>query len=606
MGEYLTAPAPTKEMPKGIPYIIGNEIAERFSFYGMKTILFVFMTQYLMSSTGEPAFFTETEARQYQGWFVSAAYLTPLIGAFISDALWGKYKTILYLSLFYCVGHGTLALMDLPGSMLENFLEPRVLLMVGLVLIAFGSGGIKPCVSANVGDQFGESNKHLISRVYSWFYFSINFGSFFSSMLTPWLLDVHGPALAFGIPGILMGIATLVFWIGRKRFVHIPPTGAKQFVGNVLDRDGLSALLRLAPIFILVAVYWSCYDQSTSAWTGQATRMDRLLGIEWLESQIQAINALLVLAFIPLFAFVVYPLLDKLWTMTPLRKIGIGMFMMVVTFGFSAVIEQWTIDAREAFDRDHAARIEAGEADLVETLVFLEANGRPKAAQALVGDLFGRARVELYTENTDAAAASTWNLDTLAALEMRWKALDDEIAAQAVEPAEEVLRRVALREELTAALQGEQPIVLADGQVADAQAQANAAPEAWFSSGAVVYRGAAGQLLHRPSIVWQLLAWVLLTASEVMVYLTLLEYSYRQAPNRIKSLVMACNMASIGLGNAFIALVNQFTADAEGNSTLVGASYYWFFTACMLGAAVLYVVVAVVYKPKEYLQTEST
>jgi len=605
MGEYLTAPAPTKEMPKGIPYIIGNEIAERFSFYGMKTILFVFMTQYLMTSNGEPAFFTETEARQYQGWFVSAAYLTPLIGAFISDALWGKYKTILYLSLFYCVGHGTLALMDLPGSMLENFLEPRVLLMVGLVLIAFGSGGIKPCVSANVGDQFGESNKHLISRVYSWFYFSINFGSFFSSMLTPWLLDVYGPALAFGIPGILMGIATLVFWIGRRRFVHIPPTGAKQFVRNVLDRDGLSALLRLAPIFVLVAVYWSCYDQSTSAWTGQATRMDRLLGIEWLESQIQAINALLVLAFIPLFAFVVYPLLDKLWTMTPLRKIGIGMFTMVVTFGFSAVIEQWTIDAREAFERDHAARIEAGEADLVETLAFLEANGRPKAAQALVEDLFGRARVELYTENTAAVAASAWSLDTIAALEMRWKALDDEIAAQAVEPAAEVLRRVALREELTAALRAGQPIVLADGQVADAQAQANAAPEAWFSSGAVVYRGAAGQLLHRPSIVWQLLAWVLLTASEVMVYLTLLEYSYRQAPNRIKSLVMACNMASIGLGNAFIALVNQFTADAEGNSTLVGASYYWFFTACMLGAALLYVVVAVVYKPKEYLQTES-
>jgi POT family proton-dependent oligopeptide transporter len=605
MGEYLTAPAPTKEMPKGIPYIIGNEAAERFSFYGMKAILFTFMTQYLLNSSGEPAYFTETEARQYQAWFTSAAYFTPLVGAFIADALWGKYKTILYISLFYCLGHGTLALLDMPEPFLQATLEPTNYFFIGLVLLAIGSGGIKSCVSANVGDQFGQTNKHLLSRVYSWFYFSINFGSFFSTMLTPWLLDVYGPGVAFGVPGVLMALATVVFWMGRRKFVHVPPVGTKVFLRNMVDRDGRSAILRLTPIFLLVAVFWSCYDQSTSGWVGQATRMDRLLGTEWYESQIQAINPLLVLLFIPLFQLVLYPLGNKLWTLTPLRKIGIGMFLTAVTFGFSAVIEQWTVDSRETFDREHAARIEAGEGDLRATLAHLEANSRPKAARALLEDHFGRDNVKLYASADAEISVAKWNLDALAAIEMRFDALESEAEASGMTAGALGARKVELRDDLTAALREQRPIVLGPGEIADAQAESAESPEHWFASGGVVYKDASAHMFERPNIAWQLLAYVLLTAAEVMVYLTLLEYSYRQAPNSIKSLIMGCNMASVGLGNAFIALVNMFTADAEGNSTLVGASYYWFFTACMLGAALLYVGVAVVYKPKEYLQTES-
>ena len=536
MGEYLTAPAPTKEMPKGIPYIIGNEIAERFSFYGMKTILFVFMTQYLMSSTGEPAFFTETEARQYQGWFVSAAYLTPLIGAFISDALWGKYKTILYLSLFYCVGHGTLALMDLPGSMLENFLEPRVLLMVGLVLIAFGSGGIKPCVSANVGDQFGESNKHLISRVYSWFYFSINFGSFFSSMLTPWLLDVHGPALAFGIPGILMGIATLVFWIGRKRFVHIPPTGAKQFVGNVLDRDGLSALLRLAPIFILVAVYWSCYDQSTSAWTGQATRMDRLLGIEWLESQIQAINPLLVLIFIPLFSLVIYPAVSRVISFTPLRRILAGFLLTTLAFAITAHAQR-LIEAEATRFRDRVAPLVA--ADGID----------PSATETVIRAAGLNALADNFSDS-----------------------FSDRLSGGASqEPAGVPTARL----------------------------------EAMVGAGIAVARDGTRLTARWPSVGWQILAYLVITAAEILVSITCLEFSYTQAPTQMKSLVMSLYLLSVSLGNLFTALVNSLTQDAAGRSLLTGESYYWFFTGCMAAATLLFLPVLRWYRPREYIQGQS-
>src|SRR5690606_3573456 len=119
--------------------------------------------------------------------FTAAAYFFPVFGALLADVFLGKYRTILYLSIVYCIGHAALALMGTPG------VGPSMWLFIGLMLISIGSGGIKPCVSANVGDQFGKANQHLLTKVYQWFYFSINFGAFLSTLLTPWVLQHHGP-----------------------------------------------------------------------------------------------------------------------------------------------------------------------------------------------------------------------------------------------------------------------------------------------------------------------------------------------------------------------------------------------------------------------------
>ena len=148
--------------PKGIPYIIGNELAERFSYYGMRAILVVFMTQYLMSH-GKPDPMSENEATTWYHLFSMVNYFTPILGAVLSDVLWGKYKTIIILSIVYVLGHLALAI-D----------ESRIGLTIGLTLIAVGAGGIKPCVSAHVGDQFEEKNKSLLEKIFGYFYFSIN------------------------------------------------------------------------------------------------------------------------------------------------------------------------------------------------------------------------------------------------------------------------------------------------------------------------------------------------------------------------------------------------------------------------------------------------
>lgn len=462
---YLAAPVSSPDMPAGIPYIVANEAAERFSFYGMRAILVVFMMHHLKDAFGHDAPMNEQDAKGYYHLFVAATYITPLVGAMISDIGLGKYKTILGFSVFYCLGHLALALDD-----------TRLGLLLGLSLIAVGAGGIKPCVSAHVGDQFGDTNKHLLEKVFGWFYFSINFGATFSTMLTPWLLKElpaylqqnfpqwsagrggwvqHvGPHMAFGVPGLLMILATAVFWMGRRRFVHIPPRGWAAARASVVGEGG-RALLKLTPVLLCVSVFWSMFDQSGSSWVQQAEKMNRTVwGYTVEPAALQAINPILVLAFIPLFAYVVYPAVNRWFVLTPLRKVGIGFLLTAASFGVCAWVE-----------------------------VLLKAGATP-----FIG--------------------------------------------------------------------------------------------------------------------WQLLAYVFMTAAEIMVSITCLEFSYTQAPHEMKSFIMAIYLASVSLGNFFASFVNFAIKTPTGAPRLEGPSYFLFFVLLMLATTLVFVLIARRYREKSYIQAE--
>ena len=203
----------TGRLPRQVPYIIGNEACERFSFYGMRNIL----VQFLVSSVilaYIPADAREGAAKDIFHSFVIGVYFFPLLGGWLSDRFFGKYNTVMWFSLVYCAGHACLAMFE----------DNKNGFYTGLFLIALGSGGIKPLVVSFVGDQFTRDNKHLAKIVFDAFYWTINFGSFFASLLMPLFLRSYGPAVAFGIPGILMFIATVIFWMGRKQYVRVPPT----------------------------------------------------------------------------------------------------------------------------------------------------------------------------------------------------------------------------------------------------------------------------------------------------------------------------------------------------------------------------------------------
>jgi len=338
------------KFPSQIKYIVGNEACERYSYYGMRSILTVFMIQVLL--------FQEAEATSLYHLFAGACYLFPLMGAYISDRLWGKYKTILYLSLFYCLGHGVLAVW-----------ENRTGLYAGLFLIALGSGGIKPCVSSFVGDQFKANQQGLLKKVYELFYFMINFGSFFSTLITPWTLKAYGPSVAFGIPGVLMAIATFIFWMGRNEYKVVPPTksdghgftnilasawrnrksrktGEDFFAPALKDHsseqvDAGRAVWDIAKLFSAISVFWALFDQHGSSWVIQAMNMDLVfMGVEFEASQISAWNPIMVMGLIPLFSMGLYPFLDKIGIKTtPIRRMTWGMFVGALSFALVGFLQ---------------------------------------------------------------------------------------------------------------------------------------------------------------------------------------------------------------------------------------------------------------------------
>ncbi len=468
-------------MPGGIPYIVGNEAAERFSYYGMLAILYAFMTKYLTDANGAKALMSEEDATAWVHMFKAANYFFPILGAIVADVFFGKYLTIMSLSMVYCAGHLVMAFLDA-----HTGIDPKVLLGSGLFLIALGSGGIKPCVSAHVGDQFGPTNKNLLQKVFGWFYFSINFGSFFSQLLCPYLLNhpmsatdptpMYGPAYAFGIPGILMAIATLMFWLGRYRYAHIP-AGGTESIKETFSPEGLQALRGLIPLFLFISVFFSLYDQTASRWIGQAQKMNRWISVPTFglvagegvagqdaspmfsliqidESQIQAINPVLVMLMIPIFTIFVFPLFGK--SATPLRKIGTGLFLIALSFTMTAVYEIW-------------------------------------------------------------------------------------------------LQR--------------------------------------------------GDSVH---FYWQLAAYFVLTAAEVICYGTALEFSYTQAPPKMKSLIMGLFLLSISLGNVMTAGFNHWLSSLteESKKMFEGPNYYWFFTGCMLITAFAYLVWSPFYRGQTYVQGE--
>jgi proton-dependent oligopeptide transporter, POT family len=453
---YATSPPNLKGMPPGVPYIIGNEAAERFSYYGMKSILTVFMAHYILNNSGILAPMDPNEAYKYSHYFVTGVYFLPILGAIVADGWLGRYRTILSLSIVYCLGHLTLAFMDTSWAI--GFGQ-RWMLALGLALICLGAGGIKPCVSANVGDQFGESNKHLISKIFGWFYFSINAGSFISSLLCPWLLanPNFGARWGFGIPGVAMLIATIFFWAGRRKMVHIPPAGL-GYLRETFSREGLVTIGRIAMVYFFILFFWALWGMSNGVeWTLQAEKMNlHWMGMDLIAAQVQTANPILILLFIPLVNYVIYPAIDRFFPLTPLRKIGIGLFLTALSF----VVIVW--------------------------------------------------------------------------------------------------------------IQGQIDLGL------------------------------------KPSVNWQFLAYVILTLGEAMVSITGLEFSYTQAPNTMKSSIMALWLVTVSLGEFFDARVNAWIIRADGTKKLTDYQYFLFFTVLMFVMSVIFVVVARYYKGRTYLQSQVT
>lgn len=350
--------------PKSVFFIISNELCERFSYYGMRTILSIYLTDMLL--------YNESDAKVIYHVFTMLVYFFPIFGAMLADSLLGKFRTIFYVSIIYAIGNIVLALAATPPLNLPA----AEFSMLGLLLVALGTGGIKPCVSAFGGDQFVlPQQEAMLATFFSLFYFSINSGSFLSTIITPILreescFDQESCfSLAFGVPGVLMVISIIIFGIGRPLYKIREPAGnmvvkvskaigtalslkrksketkehwmdyAEPKVGPILVAE-IKATLKVLWLYIPLPIFWALFDQQGTGWTFQARHMDGDIGFYTiLPDQMQVVNPLLILIFLPLFQYGIYPLLDKFNLLrTPLKRLVVGGILAALAFAISASV----------------------------------------------------------------------------------------------------------------------------------------------------------------------------------------------------------------------------------------------------------------------------
>ncbi|XP_050436407.1 peptide transporter family 2-like [Adelges cooleyi] len=354
--------------PKSVWLIVLCEMCERFSYYGLKTVLVLYLTKILM--------YTGDESTIIYHSFVFVSYFMPVFGAILADTYWGKYKTIVLLSLVYVLGNVALT----ASSILDTLLSQRCIALFGLLLISTGTGGIKPCVYSFGGDQFVLPKQQRIFQQYSTrFVLAINIGALISSYLTPeFRVKFHCFGrnscypLSFGVPALLMITAIIFIVSGRRLYVNKQPdkNGIYRTTGCIFyalrnkwsspvarcqhwldcahakytetEVSETKAVLGVTTALMAFPIFWALYEQQSSRWTLQATIMKgRLDYLDWTikPDQMQMIIPLFGMMFLVLFDLILYPFLSKIGIKTALQKLALAEIFAVVSFAIAAVLQ---------------------------------------------------------------------------------------------------------------------------------------------------------------------------------------------------------------------------------------------------------------------------
>ncbi|MDX2110333.1 MAG: hypothetical protein SFY80_08850 [Verrucomicrobiota bacterium] len=612
--------------PEGIPYIVGNEGAERFSFYGMRQILYIYLTSlfvgFAVESTVAPEMLAnaKVQATQWTHLFMAGVYLFPMIGAILADRLFGKFRVILWVSMIYCAGHAVLAIGGRAGEM-GNLGLAETAMIAGLILISLGSGGIKPCVSANVGDQFTSRNAHLVTRIFQVFYFMINFGSFFASLLTPWLFKKYGAEVAFGVPGILMGVATIVFWMGRKRFIRVPPKPG----GKLGLMDFSASTLLASPLLVFVGLGTGVAEEIVQAAMGPEAgavmkSLQHVMNTYWhfaLGAAVAFIAGAVLFffrqklqednGFLSLLTYCIRHRRTRkpgedFWTPARLKfgeEAADGppaVFRIIVVFSMVSVF--WAL-----FDQHSSTWVEQAKAMNLTLVVphllwywwvlpatiaasiggalwlFLWVSNKPLQKRTV---LIGLAVLGLWGLGVAVAQMMNGGTSTIHLLPAQISALNP-LMVMAIIPLLNILiykpaeRRGRPLKPLMRMTIGLFLASVAFATVAVLQSRIET----------------AGQ--GNVHVLWQCIPYLLITTAEVLVSVTGLEFAYTQAPRAMKSTIMGFWLLCVTFGNVLVA----FLAPLQKLSL---TTFFWLFAGLMALAAIIFTVLASRYKGKTYMQ----
>lgn len=527
--------------PPQIKYIVGNEACERFSYYGMRSILAGYITgEVIKGGLGQ----SNDTATSIIHLFVFVNYFMPLLGAWLSDRIIGRYHTILWVSLFYCAGHGVLACSDLSHTVQGKM----ILLCAGLGLIAFGSGGIKPCVSAFMGDQFKPEQSHLLQKAYGAFYWSINLGSFFSFLVIPFVKNHSGYSLAFAVPGILMAIATFVFWLGTKYYTRVPPSRETHKAG-------------------FFDVFFAAWRQSASP----------LLPLHTLLTTI----GLPLLAMIGLTYFSVYSTVAH-HVSPAVHNLGWASLICAGLWYASVVLSSLLGKIQLPDNFWQGARSSYGESEI-------------NAARSVGPILFVFALIPVFFSLFDQTN-STWVLQ--GEKMVPFKFLDFQIGAEEMQSANPALVMILV------------PILTIliyprAGKFASPLRRMSVGMfVAAFSYVVVAMIQSRVDANQQISVLWQIVPYTILTTAEVLVSTTGLEFAFREAAPEMKSLVMSFWLLTIALGDLLVAGITEIFAKPGAQSESVSTSRFLLYAGLTFIVAILFSIVAARYQYRDAAAAE--
>lgn len=650
--------------PKAVFFIIGNEFCERFSYYGMRTILTLFLINVLM--------FEEHTAKSVYHGFIMACYFTPVLGAMIADSYLGKFRTIFYISIVYAIGNITLAVSATPALVSHTWIP-----MIGLAVIAFGTGGIKPCVSAFGGDQFMPGQEKQLEQFFSLFYLSINAGSLLSTFITPILRvqrclgQMFCFPLAFGVPAALMVFALVLFVIGKPMYRMVPPAGnvvvrVLQCIWHALSRKMRGAekkdhwldyaddafeksliadikdVLHVLVLYAPLPVFWALFDQQGSQWTLQANKMDgEILGYQVLPDQMQLVNPLLILALVPVFSYLVYPLLNRCNLLTrPLQKITVGGLAAAAAFAVAGCFDLALEGAGEAaippgYSRvmfvntlpctvsgtglDFQLKLEPGMVQWLPQLPVperplafaAEAPCQPKPAQLEPAFGGGGKAFSLFLladdkQSVRAALVPTVKASNSHSAGVRVVYTVNDPVAKVVftdgsdktfltTPADNSTSSFTTLSSLTPGRYTARLLDGSDNEIAACETSVKNGGQYVL----LVTNSPGGQVNcstqevlppNSLSMFYQIPQYVLITAGEVMFSVTGLEFSYSQAPSSMKSVLQAAWLLTVAVGNLIVVII------AEARFFHAASSESFMYSGLMALDMVVFGVMACFYK----------
>lgn len=342
--------------PKGLYLLFATEMSERFSYYGMRALL----TLYMVS-----ALFTMEGASQVYGTFTSLVYLTPLIGGYIADRYWGNRRSILAGGSFMAVGQFCMflsasfikpAIHTVGGSIdtsVDNTLA-IVLMMCGLGLLIIGNGFFKPNIVTMVGDLYEQNDKRKDSA-FTIFYMGVNVGALFAPLVCGLFEgDIYNPGRfkwGFLIACLVITASMLIFQTMKDKFLVTPegrqiglapvketPEGGTHKDNQPLTKNDYIHMAVIVIIAVFVIFFWAAYEQAGVSLTYFADKQTdkTFFGWEMPTSWFQTFPAFFCVALAPVMNWF-WPKLGK-YEPHAVNKLAVGLLMLslsyfVISFG---------------------------------------------------------------------------------------------------------------------------------------------------------------------------------------------------------------------------------------------------------------------------------